>query len=140
MRAMLALAATFLAASIASSAGFAAAGSGTPFPPIAANKTSCPKTVYTVSKYYTVNVVIAAQKGHHPIAALLTCASAYKIALAGKKHYSKVPFRTGAKIVVDGATYTAAVGGPDVWPATSGPVYGWFGNGIEILLMIPSGR
>jgi hypothetical protein len=111
----------------------------TPFPPIAAKKTSCPKVVYTIDRNYTVHVVIAAEKGHHPSAALLTCKSAYAIALAGKKDYSKFPLDTGKKIVVAGATYTQAVGGPDVWPPTSGPVWGWFGNGVEVLLMIPSG-
>jgi hypothetical protein len=40
---------------------------------------------------------------------------------------------------VGGATYTLGVGGPNILPAASGPVYGWFGNGIEVLLVIPSG-
>ena len=83
--------------------------------------------------------MVAAEKGQHPSATLLTCSSAYAIALAGKKDFLKPPFRTGEKIEVAGATYTLGVGGPEILPATSGPVYGWFGNGIEVLLMIPSG-
>jgi hypothetical protein len=88
---------------------------------------------------YTVTVAVAAEKGQHPSATLLTCKNAYAIALAGKGYFLKPPFRTGETIEVAGATYTAAVGGPHVWPPASGPVYGWFGDGIEVLLMIPSG-
>jgi hypothetical protein len=112
----------------------------TPLPPISPKHTLCPKTVYTIEKYYGVQVVVAAQKGQHPSASLLTCESAYAITLAGKKYALKMPFPTGRKVTVGGATYTLGVGGPDVWPPASGPVYGWFGKGIEILLMIPSGR
>jgi hypothetical protein len=137
-----ALAATAVAAAVAAQVGNAAPSKQTPFPPIAAKKAECPKSVYTAHGFFAapVTVVIAAQKGRHPAAALLACSNAYAIALAGKKYFQKFPFEhTGEKIQVGGATYTAAVGGPDVWPPTSGPVYGWFGNGIEVLLMIPSG-
>src|SRR5580765_6169512 len=136
------VAAGALVAAIAASAGTQAGFAGpapTPFPPIAAKKTECPKVLYKVSGTYTVKVVVAAEKGQHPSATSLTCKNAYAIALAGKRDFLKPPFRTGERIEVAGATYTAAVGGPDVWPPTSGPVYGWFGNGIEVLLMIPSG-
>jgi hypothetical protein len=111
----------------------------TPLPAIAARKTTCPKTLYKVSGRYPVTVIVAAQKGQHPSATLLTCTSADAIALAGKKDFLKPPFHTGQRITVGGATYTLGVGGPGILPSTSGPVYGWFGNGIEVLLRIPSG-
>jgi hypothetical protein len=140
MRVIAALTVAALAAVVAAQAVQAARPKDTPFPPIAAKKTQCPKTVYTAGGFFTVHVVIAGQKGQHPAAALLSCSNAYAIALAGKNYFGKVPFEhTGGTIQVGGATYTAAVGGPDVWPPTSGAVYGWFGNGIEVLLMIPSG-
>jgi len=111
----------------------------TPLPPVAAKKTSCPKQLYRVSGRYPLTVMVAAEKGRHPKASLLTCATADSIALAGKKYFSKPPFHTGAKIKVNGAVYTLGVGGPEILPGTSGPVYGWFGNGIEVLLIVPSG-
>ena len=111
----------------------------TPLPAIAAKKTECPKKLFEVSGRYPVTVEVAAQKGKHPSATLLTCTSDDAIALAGKKHFLKPPFRTGVKIKVAGATYTLGVGGPEIDPGTSGPVYGWFGNGIEVLLIVPSG-
>jgi len=120
-------------------AGIASPVPNTPLPPIAARKTQCPKVLYKTSRIYGLQVVVAAEKGQHPSPSLLTCQSAYTIALAGKKDFQKPPFRTGQKIEVSGATYTLGVGGPDIWPPASGPVYGWFGNGIEVLLMIPSG-
>ena len=116
-----------------------AAAAAVSLPPIAAQKTSCPKQLWKVSKIFPVTVMVAAQKGQHPRATLLSCKSADAIALAGKSHYLKPPYRTGAKITVGGATYTLGVGGPNILPATSGPVYGWFGNGIEVLLITPSG-
>jgi hypothetical protein len=128
--------AVFLALVIAASAG---AARDTPLPAIAAKKTTCPKKLYEVSGRYPVRVIVAAQKGQHPSSILLTCTSADAIALAGKRHFLKPPFRTGTKINVGGATYTLGVGGPEILPATSGPVWGWFGNGIEVLLIIPSG-
>jgi len=91
-----------------------------------------------VSGRLPVTVMVAAEKGQHPSAALLTCKSADAIALAGKSHYLRPPFHTGVKLKVAGATYTLGVGGPEVLPATSSPVYGWFGNGIEVLLINPS--
>jgi hypothetical protein len=117
----------------------AAPVSGTPLPAIAAKKTTCPKTLYKVSGRYPVTVIVGAQKGQHPSAALLTCTSADAIAVAGREDFLKPPFRTGQKITMAGATYTLGVGGPEIIPSTSGPVYGWFGNGIEVLLRIPSG-
>jgi len=114
-------------------------GTPTPLPAIVAKKTTCPKALYKLSGRYPVTVMVAAQKGRHPSATLLTCRAAEAVALTGKAHFLKPPFRTGAKIVVGGAAYTLGVGGPDILPATSGPVYGWFGNGIEVLLIVPSG-
>jgi hypothetical protein len=108
-------------------------------PPIAANKTTCPKELFELSGQFPVTVMVAAEKGHHPKATLLTCRSADSIALAGKRYFLRPPSQTGQKIAVGGATYTLGVGGPDILPATSGPVYGWFGNGIEVLLITPSG-
>lgn len=138
MRTSFALAAV-LVAGATPAAIFAAPVSVTPLPAIAAKKTSCAKQLYKVSGRYPLTVMVAAQKGHHPKAALLTCTSADAIALAGKSHFLKPPFHTGTKIHVGGATYTLGVGGPEILPSTSGPVYGWFGNGIEVLLIIPSG-
>jgi hypothetical protein len=123
----------------AAPAARASRASDTPLPLIAGKKTSCPKKLFEVSGRYPVHVIVAAQKGQHPTSALLTCASADAIALAGRKQFLKPPFKTGERIEVAGATYTAGVGGPEIFPATSGPVYGWFGNGIDVLLMIPSG-
>ena len=116
-----------------------AAAAAVSLPPIAAKKTSCTQKLWKVSGRYPVTVMVAAEKGKRPSATLLTCKSANAIALAGKNHFLKPPFHTGAKITVAGTTYTLGVGGPNILPATSGPVYGWFGNGIEVLLIIPSG-
>jgi hypothetical protein len=121
----------------ASGAAVATGAKDTPLPPISPKHIECPKTVYTIQKVYGIQVVVAAEKGQHPGASLLTCA--YAIALAGKRDALKTPFPTGRKITVGEATYTLGVGGPNIWPPASGPVYGWFGNGIEVLLMIPSG-
>jgi hypothetical protein len=115
------------------------AGPATPLPAIAAKKTTCPLTLYKVSGQYPVTVMVAAEKGQRPRAALLSCENAEAIGLAGKTHFLKPPFHTGVRIHVGGATYTLGVGGPEILPATSGAVYGWFGNGIEVLLIIPSG-
>jgi hypothetical protein len=128
-----------VAAAGGTEAGLAAREAETPLPPIAVKKTTCPKKLFEVSGHYPVTVMVAAEKGHHPGAALLTCRSADAIALAGKKYFLAPPFRTGEKIRVGGASYTMGVGGPEILPATSGPVYGWFGNGIEVLLIVPSG-
>jgi hypothetical protein len=133
--AALALAITAFAAPMA----LASRAADTPLPLIAVKKTTCPKKLFDVSGRYPVHVIVAAQKGQHPRAVMLTCANADAIALAGRKHFLKPPFETGEKIEVAGAAYTAGVGGPEIFPATSGPVYGWFGNGIDVLLMIPSG-
>ena len=93
-----------------------------------------------MSGQFPVTVIVAAEKGQHPRATLLTCSSADAIALAGRKHFLKPPFHTGEKIKVAGATYTMGLGGREILPATSGPVYGWFGNGIEVThTIIPSG-
>jgi energy-converting hydrogenase Eha subunit A len=127
-------AAVVAAAFVASVAAAAAT-----LPPIASHKTTCPKKLWKVGGIFPVTVMVAAEKGQHPSATLLGCTSADAIALAGKKHYLKPPYKTGAKITVGGATYTLGVGGPNILPATSGPVYGWFGNGIEVLLIVPSG-
>jgi hypothetical protein len=124
---------------VAAQGGIAAHKTETPLPTIAAKKTSCVKKLFSLSGRYPVTVMVAAQKGQHPSAALLTCESADAIALAGKRYYLKLPIRTGEKITVSGAVYTMGVGGPNILPATSGPVYGWFGNGIEVLLINPSG-
>jgi hypothetical protein len=112
----------------------------TQLPPIAAKKLTCPKRLYDFNVYYPVTTMVAAEKGRHPSAILLTCQTAGAIALAGKSHFLKLPVRTGVKITVAGAVYTLGTGGPSILPATSGPVYGWFGNGIEVLLIVPSGR
>jgi hypothetical protein len=124
----------------ASQVALAGRATETPLPLVAAKKTSCPKKLFEVSGQFPVTVMVAAQRGRHPSASLLTCVNADAIALAGRKHFLKPPFRTGEKITVSGATYTMGVGGPEILPATSGPVYGWFGNGIEVLLIVPSGR
>jgi hypothetical protein len=108
-------------------------------PAIAAKKTNCPKKLYKVSGKYPVTVIVAAEKGQHPSATLLTCRNGDAVALAGKKSFLKPPFKTGETIRLAGATYTMGVGGPEILPSASGPVYGWFGNGIEVLLIIPSG-
>jgi hypothetical protein len=119
--------------------GLAAPRAETPLPPIAAKKTSCTKKLFSLSGRYPVTVMVAAQKGRHPSPALLTCKTAEAIALAGERHYLKPPIQTGEKITVGGAVYTMGVGGSNILLATSGPVYGWFGNGIEVLLINPSG-
>jgi hypothetical protein len=131
---------TTIVAGASSRAILAAPVGDTPLPAIAQKKMSCPKKLYKLSGEFPVTVIVAAEKGQHPSAALLTCASAYAIVQAGKRHFLNPPFRTGAKIDVAGATYTLGVGGPEILPATSGPVYGWFGNGIEVVLIVPSGR
>jgi hypothetical protein len=117
----------------------ARAGSVRQLPPIAAAKTSCPRKLWKLGGRFPVTVMVAAEKGQHPGASLLTCSSAVAIALAGKKYFLKTPVRTGERMSVGGATYTMGVGGSEILPATSGPVYGWFGNGIEVLLIVPSG-
>jgi hypothetical protein len=128
-----------LIAVVAAAFFVSAAAAAVSLPPIAAKKTSCPQKLWKVSGRYPVTVLVAAEKGRQPSVSLLSCKSAYAIALAGKSHFLKPPFHTGAKITAGGATYTLGVGGPNILPATSGPVYGWFGNGIEVLLLIPSG-
>jgi hypothetical protein len=132
-------AAAALAASLAAQAAVATRDADTPLPAIAAKKTNCPKKLFELSGRYPVTVMVAAEKGRHPSAALLTCRTADAIALAGKRYYREPPIQTGETIDVAGATYTMGVGGPDILPATSGPVYGWFGNGIEVLLINPTG-
>jgi hypothetical protein len=117
----------------------AAASPETQLPAIASKKTSCPRELYRVSGKYPVTVMFAAENGHHPTARILGCTNAYAIALAGKNDFRTLPFHTGKQIMVAGATYTLGVGGSEILPATSGPVYGWFGNGIEVLLIVPSG-
>jgi hypothetical protein len=126
-------------AGVVAAPALAAPASETPLPAIAGKKTTRPKELFKLSGQYAVTVMVAAQKGHHPSATLLTCRSADSIALAGKRFFLTPPSRTGQKIVVAGATYTLGVGGPNILPATSGPVFGWFGNGIEVLLITPSG-
>ena len=121
-------------------AAIASATPVTQLPPIAAKKTTCEKQLNKVEGQFPLTTTVDAEKGQHPTASLLTCNTADAIALAGKQHFLKLPFKTGAKIEVAGATYTMGVGGPNILPATSGPVYGWFENGIEVLLIIPSGR
>lgn len=134
---LLPVAAIVLAAAFVASV---AAAPEIPLPPIAAKKTTCSKPLWKLNGDLPVTVMVAAEKGQHPTAALLTYSSADAIALAGKRYFLKTPVRTGERISVGGATYTMGVGGSNILPATSGPVYGWFGDGIEVLLIVPSGR
>jgi hypothetical protein len=129
---------------VAAAALFAATGSALAkvehrLPAGSGKLTTCHKKLFKVGGVLPVSTAFAVQKGKHPAKALLTCTSADKVAVAGKKYYSKSPFGVGKKIKVAGVTDTMGVATSLDGKPTSGPIYGWAGGGIVIDLMNPTG-
>ena len=98
--------------------------------------TTCHKVVYKIGGSYRVSAAYAHEKGKHPARSLLNCHRSNKVALQGKRYYSHYPFGVGKKIHVAGVTYTLdeSHGATYDGKPTAGPIYGWVGGGVVIVL------
>ena len=109
--------------------------------PATGKLTTCHTTLYKLGGRLEVHTAFATQKHKHPPKALLSCRNANAVGKAGKRYYQSDPVGLGKKVHVGGVTYTMgrnATGSVGGMP-TSGPVYGWSGDGVVIFLLNPSG-
>jgi hypothetical protein len=116
--------------------GTALASGGQHRLPPSGKLTTCQKVVYKIGGSYRVSTAYAKEKGKHPAKSLLNCAHSNKVALKGKRYYSHYPFGVGKKIRVSGVTYTLdeSYGATYDGKPLSGPIYGWVGGGVVIVL------
>lgn len=66
----------------------------------------------------------------------MNCTNSTAVARKGKKYFNNYPFGVGKKVTVSGVTYTLEEthGGSYDGHPLSGPMYGWVGGGVVILL------
>lgn len=126
-------------AAVCALAAPAVAGSANRLPAISGKLTRCHKKLFKVGGVLPVSTAFAVQTGKHPAKGLLGCTNADKVALAGKKYYSKSPFGLGKKIKVGGVTYKLGDAVSLKGMPLSGPLYGWAGGGVVIFLENPTG-
>jgi hypothetical protein len=114
----------------------ASAVAKTPALPPSGKLTKCHQTVYKMDNRYPVKTDYGKQKGQHPKQSLLSCKNSDAVAAKGKKYFDKTPFGVGKKVQVSGVTYTLEEthGASYDGHPLSGPMYGWVGGGVVILL------
>jgi hypothetical protein len=121
---------------VIASSGVALASAGQHRLPPSGKLTTCHSVVYRIGGTYKVSTSYGKEKGKHAASSRLSCSHANNVALKGKRYFSHYPFGVGKKVRVAGVTYTLdeSYGGRYDGQPTSGPLYGWVGGGVVIVL------